>query len=66
MNNPQDLLALINHWCPKSPAFDQEDTNVRLIRALMCANAASLDLRRVVEGKQPICDLSFYPVGHGS
>lgn len=56
-----DLPALINHWCPKGPAFDREDMNVRLVRALMSANACVMQHDLVAKGKRPIRPLSDFP-----
>jgi len=59
--NPNDLSSLIDNWCPKGPHFDHEDTSVRLVRALMTANACVMQHEMVARGETPIRLLSSLP-----
>ncbi len=58
------LLDVINHWCPQSPTFDREPTDVRLVRALLAANACVLCHNEALAGKEPVIPVSFFPKGH--
>ncbi len=57
--NPDEIKAVIDKWCPD--CYDDEHISVRALRGLLNANACIVDLKLVLDGKNPIRPLENYP-----
>jgi hypothetical protein len=57
----QEIQAVIENWCPPG-RYANEPFENQVILALLNANACVLDLKRVLDGKEPIRPLESYPI----
>jgi len=60
-SDQEHFHAILNNWCPKGPAFDNEPMQVRLMRAFMQVSAYAADAARVMSKRDAIRDLDSYP-----
>lgn len=63
-NQLRELQEAVDNWCPEQ--FDDEPFTSRVFRAFLNARACALDLKRVVDGEQPIRPLDSYPLATDS